>query len=67
MAQDQSVGLVTVSGAINQPLAFVPMAVRARTLRLEVSGTATTGTLLQPTLIYSGHAGLSESGNKAWP
>ncbi len=61
MAQDESVGLVTVSGAINQPLAFAPMAVRARTLRLEVSGTATTGTLLQPTLIYSGHAGLSKS------
>lgn len=60
MAQDQTVSLVAVNGAIDQPLATAPLAVRARTLRLEVNGAATSGTLLLPTLIYSGRAGLKE-------
>ena len=54
MAQDQDVSLVTVNGAINQPLAAAPIRVTARTLSLEMNGTAMSGTLLLPTLIYSG-------------
>ena len=45
-------GLITVAGDIDQPLATAPMAVRMRTLRLTVEGTATTGTLLLPTTLY---------------
>lgn len=54
MAQDQDVSLVTVNGAINQPLAAAPIRVTARTLSLEMNGAAMSGTLLLPTLIYSG-------------
>lgn len=52
MAQDRDVSLITVAGDIDQPLATAPMAVRMRTLRLSVEGTATTGTLLLPTILY---------------
>ena len=46
------VSVITVAGAIDQPLATAPMALRMRTLRLEVEGTAATGTLLLPTILY---------------
>ena len=52
MAQDRDVSLITVNGEIDQPLATAPMAVRMRTLRLSLEGTATSGTLLLPTTIY---------------
>lgn len=52
MAQDREVSRITVTGDIEQPLASAPMAVRARTVRLQVSGTARTGSLLLPTLLY---------------
>ena len=52
MAQDREVSRITVTGDIEQPLASAPMAVRARTLRLQVSGTARTGSLLLPTLLH---------------
>ena len=53
MAQDSDVSVTTVAGAVNQPLASAPVAMRARTIRLSVTGEAVTGTLLLPTLIYS--------------
>ena len=52
MAQDSDVSLITVTGDIDQPLATAPMAVRARTVRLTVAGSAQPGTLLLPTLLY---------------
>ena len=52
MSQDSDVSVITVAGAIDQPLATAPMALRMRTLRLEVEGTAATGTLLLPTILY---------------
>ena len=52
LSQNCEVSAVTVSGDIDQPLATAPMAVRARTLRLQVTGTARSGTLLLPTLLY---------------
>lgn len=52
MAQDSVVSLITVRGDIDQPLATAPMAVRARTVHLTVTGTAQAGTLLLPTLLY---------------
>lgn len=52
MAQNREVCRITVTGDIEQPLASAPMAVRARTVRLQVSGTARTGSLLLPTLLY---------------
>lgn len=55
MAQDRDVSLITVNGDIDQPLATAPMAVRMRTLRLAIEGTATTGTLLLPTTLYLTH------------
>ena len=51
MSQDRDVSLLRVAGSIDQPLATAPILVPARTLRLLLSGTATTGTLLLPTLI----------------
>ena len=51
MGRDRDVSLITVKGCIDQPLATAPILVPARTLRLLLSGTATTGTLLLPTLI----------------
>ena len=52
MAQESEVSVITVAGAVNQPLATAPMLVPARTLRLSLDGTATTGTLLLPTCLY---------------
>lgn len=52
MAQDRDVSLITISGDIDQPLATPAMLVPARTLRLSLQGTATTGTLLLPTTLY---------------
>ena len=51
MSQDRDVSQMTVTGGIDQPLATTPILVPARTFRLLLSGTATTGTLLLPTLI----------------
>ena len=51
MAIDRDVSLINVTGIIDQPLATAPILVPARTLRLQMSGMATTGTLLLPTLI----------------
>lgn len=53
MAQDIDVSVMNVSGAADQPLAAPTMAWQCRTLRLDVSGTACSGTLLLPALIYS--------------
>ena len=52
MAQDCPVGRTVVDGAIDQPLAAPVIAVQARTVRLEMTGTATSGTLLLPPVIY---------------
>ncbi len=52
MAQDSPVGRTVVDGAIDQPLAAPVIAVQARTVRLEMTGTATSGTLLLPPVIY---------------
>ena len=52
MSQEQDVSVITVAGAIDQPLATAPMTVRMRTLRLVLTGTAATGTLLLPTILY---------------
>ena len=52
MAQDCDVSRITVDGAIDQPLAAYTMALPARTVRLEMTGRATAGTLLLPTLLY---------------
>ena len=46
MAQDRTVSVMTVAGAIDQPLAAAPVAVRSRTVRLSMTGTAISGTLL---------------------
>lgn len=51
MAIDRDVSHITVTGSIDQPLASAPILVPARTMRLQMSGLATTGTLLLPTLI----------------
>ena len=48
---DRDVSLINVAGVIDQPLAAAPILVPARTMRLMMSGMATTGTLLLPTLI----------------
>ena len=53
MAGDFPLSRVTVAGAVSQPLATPTMARQARSLRLAMTGTASTGTLLLPTLIYS--------------
>lgn len=53
MFQDSDVSVITVSGAVDQPLATPTMAVRARTVRLALDGMARSGTLLLPTLVYS--------------
>ena len=53
MAQDSDVSVITVAGAVDQPLATPTMAVRSRTLRLSLDGEARSGTLLLPTLVYS--------------
>ena len=52
MAQDREVSLVTVTGQIDQPLAAAPVRWPVRSLRLAVAGTARSGTLLLPTILY---------------
>ena len=52
MAQDCELSVMRVTGDIDQPLATAPMAVRARTMRLQVTGTARSGTLLLPIDYY---------------
>jgi hypothetical protein len=52
MSQDLDLSLITVQGAIDQPLASPTMAIHARTLTLMLDGTARTGTLLLPTIVY---------------
>ena len=52
MAQEIEVSLITVVGAVNQPLATPTMALHARSLTLSLDGDARTGTLLLPSLIY---------------
>jgi len=41
-----------VSGAVNQPLAAPTMAIRGRTVTLAMTGMASSGTMLMPTLLY---------------
>ena len=53
MAMDSDVSVMTVSGAVDQPLAAPTIMVPCRTLRLSLDGMARTGTLLLPSLIYS--------------
>ena len=53
IAQDSDVSVMTVTGEVNHPLATPTIAIRARTFRLVVEGTARSGTLLLPTLVYS--------------
>ena len=52
MSQDLDLSLITVQGAIDQPLASPTMAIHARTLTLTLDGTARTGTLLLQSLVY---------------
>ncbi len=56
MAQDRDVSRIAVSGEMEQPMATAPMAVRMRTLRLCVEGTAVAGTLLLPAVLYLARA-----------
>ena len=53
MAREHDVSHITVQGAIDQPMASPTMAIHARTLTLALNGTARTGTLLMPSLIYA--------------
>ena len=53
MAQDCDMSVTMVTGRVEQPLATPTMAWRARTLRLNVDGTARSGTLLLPSIVYS--------------
>ena len=53
MAQDCDMSVTRVTGMVDQPLATPTVAWRARTLRLAIDGTARSGTLLLPTMIYS--------------
>lgn len=52
MCRDDDVSVITVTGETDLPLATPTMSWRARTLRLEVSGMASSGSLLLPTLVY---------------
>ena len=52
MSQDRDVSLITVHGAIVQPLASPTMSIHARTLTFSLDGTARTGALLLPTIVY---------------
>lgn len=53
MALDVDVSRIVVNGDVEQPLATPTVATRMRTLRLDVSGMASTGTLLLPCLVYT--------------
>ena len=52
MAQGGDMSVMTVAGAVDQPLATPMVAARARTVCLSATGTAVTGTLFLPTLLY---------------
>lgn len=53
MAREVEVSRMTVTGAVNTPLASPTLAMHVRTLCLEVAGEALTGALLMPCLIYT--------------
>ena len=53
MAQERDVSVTTVAGDIDQPLATAPVRWPVRSLRLAVTGTARSSTLLLPTIIYT--------------
>ena len=53
MAVDCDVSVITVNGEVEHPLAAPTMAIRVRSVRLDLSGVAATGTLLLPTLVYT--------------
>ena len=53
MAGDSDLSVMTVSGATDHPLATPVVEARARTVRLTLDGTALTGSLLLPVLIYT--------------
>ena len=52
MAHDVAVGTMTVTGAVNHPLAAPTLAVQGRTVTLSLDGMAASGTLVLPTLLY---------------
>ena len=52
MGQEQGVSLIMVNGAVVQQLATPAVAVKSRTVTLAMDGTASSGTLLLPTVIY---------------
>ena len=53
MSGNQNVSRIEVVGAASHPLATAPILVPARTLRLESTGQALSGTLFLPVLLYS--------------
>ena len=53
MAQDGEVSRILVEGSVDQPLASPTVMIPARTITLQMTGTASTGTLLLPFLAYS--------------
>lgn len=53
MAQDCDVSVITVDGDVEHPLAAPTLALRVRTVRLDMNGVAATGTLLLPCLVYT--------------
>jgi len=52
MASDTVMSRVVVDGDVDQPMAVAPMHWRVRTVRLSVSGTAATGTMLLPVDVW---------------
>ena len=52
MAGDADMSVITVTGAVNQPLAVPVVRWPSRTVRLSLSGTARSGSLLLPTVLY---------------
>ena len=52
MSQEIVASTTTVTGEACQPLATPVMGIRARTITLDVTGTASSGTLLMPVLVY---------------
>ncbi len=54
MDQERDVSIVTVDGAVKQPLATAPMLAPVRTVCLSVDGVATSGALMMSTLLYCG-------------
>jgi len=54
MDQERDVSVVTVDGAVKQPLATALMLAPVRTVCLSVDGVATSGALMMSTLLYCG-------------